>query len=101
MNAIFQALAYVPSVREYSEEHYERLNEKTKKVVGLFNAMYTGKYNVMVMGKIVRNFETSDPVTFLKYELHRKLDEGFFEGFSIVKVSLLAWKTIEAAITSL
>ena len=101
MNAIFQALAYVPSVREYLKEHYERMS--TRPVVELFHAMYTGNYNVMVMGKIVRNFETSDinPVTFLKYELPFTLDEGFFEGFSIVKVSLLAWKTIEAAITLL
>ena len=47
MNVIFQALAYVSSVREYSEKHYEhieRLIEKTKKVVGLFHAMYTDKF---------------------------------------------------------
>ena len=93
MNAIFQALAYVPSVREYSEKYYlkeQRSNEKTKKVVDLFRGMYTGKYNVMLEGGIVNEFENSyiNPLTFLETELRLKLSEVFFKGFYIVKVSL-------------
>ena len=42
MNAIFQALAYVPSVREYLENHYGQLSPEsaTGKVAGLFHGMY-------------------------------------------------------------
>ena len=95
MNAIFQALAYVPSVREYSEKYYleeQRPNEKTKKVVDLFCTMYTGNYSVMKMHGIVNEFKnrgTPDPLTFFKKELLRKLNKEFFKGFHIVKVSLL------------
>ena len=92
MNAIFQALAYVPSVRAYSEKHYGQLSgsgQATGKVVGLFHGMYTGKYSIMLMDEIVNKFKVLDPLTFLEKELYEKLDEGFFEGFSIVKVSLL------------
>ena len=89
MNAIFQALAYVPSVREYSENHYGRLDAEsaTGKVVGLFNAMYTGEYKIMFMGDVVNEFKRSNPLTFLETELHNKLVEGFFEGFhKMIKV---------------
>ena len=88
MNVIFQALAYVPSVREYSENHYEQLSPEsaTGKVVALFRGVYTGKYIEMFMGKIVNDFETSDPFTFLETELYNKLDEEFFKGFFFVKV---------------
>ena len=96
MNSIFQALAYVPSVREYSEEHFlkEQLSPRgaTEKIVDLFHTMYTVKYSFMLMGDIVKEFERSDPLTFLETELHNKLDEGFFKGFSIVKVSLACMK---------
>ena len=75
----------------------QRPNEKTKKVVGLFYAMYTGKY-IEMFSEIVGNFEISDtnPLTFLETELRKELDEEFFEGFFIIKVSLFAKKTINA-----
>ena len=67
MNAIFQALAYVPSVRKYSVKHY--LKEQyvqlypggaTEKVFSLFHEMYTGKYKMMFMGgKRVRTIRSS------------------------------------------
>ena len=99
MNVIFQALAYVPSVREYSENHYEQLSPEsaTGKVVALFRGVYTGKY-IEMFSEIVGNFEISDtnPLTFLETELRKELDEEFFEGFFIIKVSLFAKKTINA-----
>ena len=103
MNVIFQALVYVPSVREYSENQYLQLSSEsaTEKVVDLFQAMYTGKYNFMLMGGIVNEFERSDPLTFLKKGLADASDEGFFEGFFIIKVSLPTWKTINVVITFL
>ena len=96
MNAIFQALAYVPSVREYSEKYYlkeQRSNEKTKKVVDLFRGMYTGKYKTMLMGDIVNKFKRSDPLTFLVH-LFQVLENGFSKKFSIIKVSLHGKQTM-------
>ena len=96
MNAIFQALAYAPSVREYSEHYYVRLHPEnpTEKVANLFHGMYTWKYSSILMGGIVNEFDSIsnkgyDPLFFLEAQLPDALYEEFFKGFSIVKVSLL------------
>ena len=101
MNAIFQALAYVPSVREYSEKYYLEHSygqlmspeSATKKVVDLFRGMYTGKYKTMLMGDIVNKFKRSDPLTFLVH-LFQVLENGFSKKFSIIKVSLHGKQTM-------
>ena len=55
---------------------------------------------MLCMGDIVNNFDLSYPFTFLETELMSKLDNDFFKGFAIVKVSFCMYG-LNAAITFL